>query len=200
MPPVPARSPQDRGHVIALSVYRTTTCMVKVVLLTVYKSPSPVKIPAVTDGGSIWTQVDTSEIDLEGIVPVYLQVASNVRWHVIQWQLPVGTPLPPENELAELFGVSRDTARRALGILRTYGMIATRRGAGHYVRSRPDMQYVRVGRGSRITAAMRATRSPGAMAALSPEGRSLYSPVITVEEPGKPAAHYDSATTVISVD
>jgi DNA-binding transcriptional regulator YhcF (GntR family) len=147
----------------------------------------------------VWSQVDSSEVDLEGIVPAYLQVASNVRWHIINWQLDVGTALPAENDLAELYGVSRDTVRRAYGILRTYGMIGTRRGAGHYVKSRPDMQYIAVGHGSRITAVMRAARSPEAMATLTPEGRALFSPVITVEEPGKPPAHYDSATTVISV-
>jgi DNA-binding transcriptional regulator YhcF (GntR family) len=153
-------------------------------------------VPGRDDG--VWSQVDSSEVDLEGIVPAYLQVASNVRWHIINWQLDVGTPLPAENDLAELYGVSRDTVRRAYGILRTYGMIGTRRGAGHYIKSRPDMQYISVGHGSRITAVMRAARSPEAMATLTPEGRALFSPVITVEEPGKPPAHYDSATTVIS--
>jgi DNA-binding transcriptional regulator YhcF (GntR family) len=147
----------------------------------------------------VWAHVDAGEVDLEGIVPAYLQVASNVRWHVIQWQLPVGTPLPAENDLAELYGVSRDTVRRAYGILRAYGMIATRRGAGHYLKSRPDMQNVTVAPGSRVTAVMRAARSPEAMAALTPEGRALFSPVISVEEPGRPPAHYDSATTVICV-
>jgi DNA-binding GntR family transcriptional regulator len=150
--------------------------------------------------GGAWAQVDTSEIESDGIVPAYLQVAANVRWYVIQWQLPVGTPLPAENDLAELYGVSRDTVRRAYDILRRYGMLATRRGMGTFVKSRPDMRYVSVGRGSRITAVMRAARSPVAIEALTPAGRSLYSPVITVEEPGKPPAHYDSATTVISVE
>jgi DNA-binding transcriptional MocR family regulator len=148
---------------------------------------------------SIWKHVDTSEIELDGVVPAYLQVASNVRWHIIQWQLPAGTPLPAENELAELYGVSRDTVRRAYDILRRYGMLATRRGMGTVVRLRPDMQYVTVVPGARITVVMRAARSPIAIEALTPAGRSLYSPVITVEEPGRPPAHYDSATTVISV-
>lgn len=114
-----------------------------------------------------------------------------------RWQR--GAPLPTQNELAELYGVSRDTVRRAYEIPRQAGLIATRRGAGTVVKSRPAMQFVRVGHGSRITAVMRAARSPVAMEALTPAGRSLYSPVITVEEPGKPPAHYDSATTVISV-
>jgi DNA-binding transcriptional regulator YhcF (GntR family) len=174
------------------------TCKVKWVLPTAYKlTDGRVIVPGRDDG--VWSQVDSTEVDLEGIVPAYLQVASNVRWHIINWQLDVGTPLPAENDLAELYGVSRDTVRRAYGILRTYGMIGTRRGAGHYLKSRPDLQYVKVGHGSRITAVMRAARSPEAMATLTPEGRALFSPIITVEEPGKPVAHYDSATTVVSV-
>jgi DNA-binding transcriptional regulator YhcF (GntR family) len=145
-----------------------------------------------------WSQVDTSEIDPDGVVPAYLQVAVTVSWHVIQWQLPVGTPLPPEHELAELFGVHRDTVRRAFDILRRYGMLETRRGTGTFVKFRADMQHVTVAHGSRITV-RRTARSHVAQEALTPVGRALYSPIITVEEPGKPPAHYDSAATVISV-
>jgi DNA-binding transcriptional regulator YhcF (GntR family) len=203
MHPVLARF-QDREHVIptvvddASSVYRRRSCKVKRMLLTAYKQTDRSTTVSRRDD-EVWAQVDSSEVDLEGIVPVYLQVASNIRWHVIQWQLPAGTPLPAENDLAGLYGVSRDTVRRAYGILRMYGMIATRRGAGHYLKSRPDLQSVKVAPGSRITAVMRAARSPEAMAALTPEGRALFSPVITVEEPGRLPAHYDSATTVVFV-
>jgi len=39
-----------------------------------------------------------------------------------------------------------------------------------------------------------------ALEALTPIGRSLLSPVITVEEPGKKPAHHDSAATAIWVE
>jgi DNA-binding LacI/PurR family transcriptional regulator len=43
---------------------------------------------------------------------------------------PVGTTLPPERELAERFGVSRPTIRRAAAILESNGRIRTRHGSG----------------------------------------------------------------------
>ena len=52
-----------------------------------------------------------------------------------------GARLPPENELATLFGVSRPTVRETLSRLRDDGVIISRRGSGSYV-SRPDSSHV----------------------------------------------------------
>lgn len=41
-----------------------------------------------------------------------------------------GEQLPPERELAERLGVSRNTLREAIGALRDSGLVATRRGRG----------------------------------------------------------------------
>jgi DNA-binding GntR family transcriptional regulator len=76
---------------------------------------------------------------MEGALVAYLQVASSIRWHVIQWQLRPGTPMPAEYELAELYGVHRDTMRRAYDILRRYGMLETKRGSGTFVKRRAEM-------------------------------------------------------------
>ena len=50
-------------------------------------------------------------------------------------ELPVGSKLPSEQELARSFGVSRPVIREGLGSLRSIGVIESRTGSGSYVRS-----------------------------------------------------------------
>lgn len=50
-------------------------------------------------------------------------------------ELPVGTKLPSEQELARSFGVSRPVVREGLGRLRSLGLIESRTGSGSFVRS-----------------------------------------------------------------
>jgi GntR family transcriptional regulator len=50
-------------------------------------------------------------------------------------ELPPGSSLPSESELAEMFGVSRMTARHGLEILRLSGRIERRQGVGSFVAS-----------------------------------------------------------------
>lgn len=47
-----------------------------------------------------------------------------------------GDPLPSENELTALFGISRPVVRQALERLREDGLIESRRGAGSFVKRR----------------------------------------------------------------
>ena len=54
---------------------------------------------------------------------------------VLDGQLPVGTQLPAERELAEALGVSRTLIGAALDRLREGGLVASRRGAGSWVTS-----------------------------------------------------------------
>jgi GntR family transcriptional regulator, transcriptional repressor for pyruvate dehydrogenase complex len=55
----------------------------------------------------------------------------------------VGDRLPPENSLAERFGVSRPVVREALMRLAGDGFIASRQGAGTFVRSRPPARLLK---------------------------------------------------------
>ena len=54
--------------------------------------------------------------------------------------LPDASPLPPESDLAERFGVATTTVREALSTLRADGLIRTRRGrgGGSFVCAPPD--------------------------------------------------------------
>lgn len=56
-------------------------------------------------------------------------------------ELPVGTRLPSEYELARTFGVSRTVVREALGSLRGMGLVESHSGRGTFVTaSRPNLQ------------------------------------------------------------
>lgn len=55
----------------------------------------------------------------------------------------VGDRLPTENALAESFGVSRPVVREALTRLSSDGFIASRQGAGTFVRNRPPSRLLR---------------------------------------------------------
>jgi GntR family transcriptional regulator len=61
---------------------------------------------------------------------------------------PAGQALPGEHRLAEDFGVSRVTIRRALEALESEGLVERRAGSGTVVRDRPDS---RVGMTANLT-------------------------------------------------
>lgn len=52
-------------------------------------------------------------------------------------ELTDGSRLPPENEIAQKFGVSRPIVRETLSRLRDDGLIISRRGSGSYVKKTP---------------------------------------------------------------
>ena len=66
-------------------------------------------------------------------VPAFAQVASQVIRAIEAGQFPVGSRLPPEQQLSQEFGVSRPTVREALSCLQFAGYIEPRRGSGTVV-------------------------------------------------------------------
>ncbi len=62
------------------------------------------------------------------------RVVADTQDLIIQGKLPVGAKLPPERELAELFGVSRTVIREAVRILVTKGLLESKHGIGTMVR------------------------------------------------------------------
>lgn len=61
--------------------------------------------------------------------PLHRRVADELRARIATGTIPVGRPLPSENELMVEFGVSRGTVRQALAGLRADGTVAGGRGA-----------------------------------------------------------------------
>lgn len=66
---------------------------------------------------------------------VSTQIAEQIRGSILSGEFNPGEKLPPERELAELFGVSRPSVREALNILTSSGLVETYQGGGTLVRS-----------------------------------------------------------------
>jgi DNA-binding FadR family transcriptional regulator len=67
--------------------------------------------------------------------PVYRRLAAELRSRIESGQLQPRQLLPSELHLQQEFGVSRDTVRRALGLLSDLGLTRTVVGRGTYVRA-----------------------------------------------------------------
>ena len=67
---------------------------------------------------------------LSKVIPRSLpqEVAARILLQIVNDEYPPGTQLPPENELAESFGVSRIVTREAMRILSARGVVAVRQG------------------------------------------------------------------------
>jgi DNA-binding GntR family transcriptional regulator len=68
-----------------------------------------------------------------GPVPRYRQLAEWIAAAVESGDLARGTALPSETQLADYSGVSVDTVRQALAVLRDQGVIVTAQGIGSFV-------------------------------------------------------------------
>ncbi|MFB7761473.1 GntR family transcriptional regulator [Streptomyces xiamenensis] len=68
--------------------------------------------------------------------PMYQQIADMLRAQITDGTLPPEAKLPTEAELRAEHEVSRETVRRALGLLLNEGLIVSARPQGHFVRRR----------------------------------------------------------------
>jgi GntR family transcriptional regulator len=75
----------------------------------------------------------TAELDRDGPVPLYAQLAAVLREQIASGQLPANRPVPSELTLQQTHDISRDTVRHALRILQDEGLVVTVRGKGTYV-------------------------------------------------------------------
>jgi GntR family transcriptional repressor for pyruvate dehydrogenase complex len=63
------------------------------------------------------------------------QIADQIRESILAGDFSPGDKLPPERELAEMFGVSRPSVREALNILSSSGLVMSYQGGGTVVLS-----------------------------------------------------------------
>jgi GntR family transcriptional repressor for pyruvate dehydrogenase complex len=66
------------------------------------------------------------------------QIVDDLRERILSRNLPNGSRLPAERELAEQYGVSGATIREAVRVLATIGLVDVRHGAGTFVTAEPD--------------------------------------------------------------
>jgi GntR family transcriptional regulator len=70
--------------------------------------------------------------------PLYRRIADDLRTQIETGQLERGKQLPPEAELSDRFGASRNTIRDAIKFLINLGLVETRAGQGTFVVDPPD--------------------------------------------------------------
>ena len=75
----------------------------------------------------------SGRIDHDSPVTVTLQVAADIQADIDAGKLTPNSRLPSELELAEQYGVSRVSIRRAIAVLRERGKVVTTHGRGTYV-------------------------------------------------------------------
>lgn len=71
-------------------------------------------------------------------MPLYLQIRKDVSESVTSGLLPVGSVLPTENDLAEKYGTTRLTVRKAIDGLEADGMVRRIQGKGSFVTGSRD--------------------------------------------------------------
>ncbi|ROO52487.1 GntR family transcriptional regulator [Micromonospora sp. Llam0] len=67
--------------------------------------------------------------------PRYLQLAEQLRGQILSGDMPPGTLMPSETELADSSGLSRTSVRNAIRQLREWGLVRAEQGRGTYVRA-----------------------------------------------------------------
>jgi DNA-binding GntR family transcriptional regulator len=75
----------------------------------------------------------SNRIDLSGPVLLWRQVAEDILADIQSGELPPGGKLPSETDLANSYGVSRITVRRAIKELRQDNKVRVVPGRGTYV-------------------------------------------------------------------
>lgn len=85
--------------------------------------------------------------------PVYKQLADIVRSEISSGRLAPSQRLPAEQDYVEQHGISRDSVRRAMAVLRAEGLISTT-ARGSRVRGEGEREELDVAPGARVTARM----------------------------------------------
>lgn len=68
-------------------------------------------------------------------LPKYYQVAAQLRHKISVGEFRQADQLPTEERLMQMFGVSRGTVRKALGVLLSEGVVESRQGLGTFVKT-----------------------------------------------------------------
>lgn len=71
---------------------------------------------------------------------VFRQIADHLREAIVSGRLGERDQLPSETQLIDHYGVTRMTARQALGILKGEGLVVSEHGRGVFVRPRPKVR------------------------------------------------------------
>jgi DNA-binding GntR family transcriptional regulator len=86
----------------------------------------------------MWSNVPVTR---RGQLPVWQQIAEELRAAITDGTMAPGTQLPTEAELTEKYQVARNTARQAISALVHEGLVVAARPRGYFVRDRKPLHY-----------------------------------------------------------
>ena len=117
----------------------------------------------------------------------YRQIADHLREAINAGEIAPGEQLPSERELMEQYDAARGTARQAISLLRSEGLIETEHGRGAFVRKRPAVRRVAHDR------FLRRHRQAGNAAYLAEMETVGRTPEVEILEVGRATAPADAA-------
>jgi GntR family transcriptional regulator len=79
-------------------------------------------------------ELPINPIDLQSPVPLYHQITLDLRRLIEEQIVPPGALLPPETEISQIYGVGRQTIRRAIARLVDENLVERYAGRGTFVR------------------------------------------------------------------
>jgi len=145
-------------------------------------------------------------------IPLYHQLYRLLRQRILSGSLAHGQQLPPEQNLAHDFNVSRITTKRVMEMLTKEGLVDRRRGRGSYVTYRPKSnvkvpmiglleKLVVMSRSTKIRVLQIAQQLPPPNIAeemgLADHEKVHYAVRVRSDEDGRPFAYYESWTVGI---
>ncbi|MFF0306681.1 GntR family transcriptional regulator [Streptosporangium sp. NPDC004379] len=132
-------------------------------------------------------------IDPSADRPVYKQLADLIRARIEEGRLRPGQRLPAESDYVAEFGISRDSVRRAMAVLRGEGLIVTEL-RGSRVRDAGEAVIVQLAPGAQVTARM----------PTEPERKQLGVaegvPVLVITEPDGETRLLPGDRTILKID
>jgi GntR family transcriptional regulator len=106
--------------------------------MTLVSSPAPARDKE-TGPGELLRAV--GPLEAASNLPLYQQLQRALRQAIDRRILDANDALPPERDLAEEFGVSRITVRKAIDGLVSEGLLVRRQGSGTFVRGRVEKNF-----------------------------------------------------------
>jgi GntR family transcriptional regulator len=79
------------------------------------------------------TALQLDPLDKSSFIPMYFQIQAQLLKMINSGKLRVGDPLPSEEDLSHVYGVSRMTSRQALLALKNQGFASRHKGRGTFV-------------------------------------------------------------------
>jgi GntR family transcriptional regulator len=76
---------------------------------------------------------------MNALLPVYYQIKQTIKSWIINREINPGGKIPSENELADMFKVTRLTVRQAISQLSQEGFLSSKRGEGTFVTNNKNL-------------------------------------------------------------